>query len=62
VRKIKYKKGKKVVPTFLEYTGIHKEVATQMHWFVNDNKDLVECSDGHFMEVLKNVNKQRKNG
>jgi len=42
VRKIKYKKGRKVQPTFLEYTGSHKQVKTEMQLFVYDTNDLTE--------------------
>lgn len=61
MRKIKYKKGKKVIPTFLEYTGIHKEVATQMQLFVYDDKDLTECSDGNFSEILHSIDLTKQN-
>jgi len=42
VRKIKYKKGRKVQPSLLEYTGIHKDVSTELQLFVYDNHDLTE--------------------
>lgn len=42
MRKIKYKKGKKVVPSILEYTGIHKHVKNEMQLFVYDNENLDE--------------------
>ncbi len=56
MRKIKYKKGRKVVPSILEYTGIHKSVTTEMQLFVYDKdsldeykhfqtKDLNQCVD-----------------
>jgi magnesium transporter len=61
VRKIKYKKGKKVVPTFLEYTGIHKGVATQMQLFVYNTNDLTECADGSFEQVFSNVDISKQN-
>lgn len=48
MRKIKYKKGRKVVPSFLEYTGIHKDVPTEMQLFVYDTNDLIECGDRRF--------------
>ena len=48
MRKIKYKKGRKVQPTILEYTGIHKQVHTEMQLFVYDTDDLTE-----FKEVSK---------
>lgn len=45
MRKIKYKKGKKVQPSFLEYTGVHKDVLTEMQLFVYDSNDLTEYND-----------------
>jgi len=45
VRKIKYKKGRKVQPTTLEYTGIHKQTKTEMQLFVYDTNDLTEFQE-----------------
>ncbi|MES2409815.1 MAG: magnesium and cobalt transport protein CorA, partial [Bacteroidota bacterium] len=45
MRKIKYKKGRKVQPSLLEYTGKHKDAATEMQLFVYDNEDLTEFSE-----------------
>jgi magnesium transporter len=45
VRKIKYKKGKKVQPTFMDYTGIHKDTKTEMQLFVYDTHDLTEYDE-----------------
>lgn len=42
MRKIKYKKGRKVVPTHLEYTGIHKHVKTEMQLFIYKKEELEE--------------------
>lgn len=42
MRKIKYKKGRKVQPTALEYTGIHKDKSTELQLFVYDNEHLTE--------------------
>lgn len=59
MRKIKYKKGRKVQPALLEYTGLHKNVTTEMQLFVYDNDDLTEyheCSETqleHFLEKGK---------
>jgi magnesium transporter len=46
LRKIKYKKGIKIVPTLLEYTGHHKDNKTEMQLFVYDNDTLEEST--HF--------------
>lgn len=42
MRKIKYKKGLKVIPTLLEYTGIHKDIKNEMQLFVYDSLHLDE--------------------
>jgi magnesium transporter len=42
MRKIKYKRGRKVQHTILEYTGIHKGHASEMQLFVYDNDTIVE--------------------
>ena len=45
MRKIKYKKGRKVQPSILEYTGVHKNLETQMQLFVYSDEDLTEYPD-----------------
>ena len=45
MRKIKYKKGRKVQPTFLDYTGVHKQIKTEMQLFVYDTNDLTEFNE-----------------
>ncbi len=45
MRKIKYKKGKKVQPTFLDYTGTHKDIKTEMQLFVYDSDELTEYKE-----------------
>jgi magnesium transporter len=52
VRKIRYKKGKKVIPSTLEYTGVHKGVQTQTQLFVYDDKNLTECSDHNHFDLI----------
>src|SRR6218665_1412699 len=42
MRKIKYKKGRKLQHITLEYTGTHKEHETEMQLFVYDDNDVVE--------------------
>nr|WP_294776080.1 magnesium/cobalt transporter CorA [uncultured Flavobacterium sp.] len=53
MRKIKYKKGKKVQPTFLDYTGIHKQTKTEMQLFVYDTNDLTEYKEFHQNQLGK---------
>lgn len=45
MRKIKYKKGRKVQPSILEYTGIHKDTISEMQLFVYDDLDMTEIHD-----------------
>lgn len=45
MRKIKYKKGRKVQPTILEYTGLHKHTTTEMQLFVYNTNDLTEFNE-----------------
>jgi magnesium transporter len=61
VRKIKYKKGRKVIPTSLEYTGIHKDVNTEMQLFVYNNEDLTECADAKCQDLLSFVDLTKVN-
>ncbi|WP_163399408.1 magnesium/cobalt transporter CorA [Flavobacterium fluviatile] len=42
MRKIKYKKGRKLQHVTLEYTGSHKELETEMQLFVYNDQDVVE--------------------
>lgn len=42
MRKIKYKKGKRLQPYVLEYTGSHKNIKSELQLFVYDDKTLVE--------------------
>ncbi|WP_395058028.1 magnesium/cobalt transporter CorA [Flavobacterium sp.] len=61
MRKIKYKKGKKVVPTFLEYTGRHKDITTEMQLFVYDNENLTECADHKCKDLLSIIDLNKVN-
>ncbi len=53
MRKIKYKKGKKVQPTFLDYTGVHKQIKTEMQLFVYDTDDLTEYKEFNKSQLEK---------
>jgi len=61
VRKIKYKKGKKVQPTLLEYTGIHKYTKTEIQLFVYDTNDLAEFHEFEVSEIHKHVDFNKTN-
>ena len=53
MRKIKYKKGRKVQPTILEYTGSHKSIKTEMQLFVYDTNDLTEYAEFRTAQLNK---------
>ena len=40
MRKIKYKKGRKVQPTYLDYTGVHKDIKSELQLYVYDDLEL----------------------
>ena len=61
MRKIKYKKGRKVQSSVLEYTGIHKDKETEMQLFVYDDTDLTEFQEFRINEFSKCFNFQRVN-
>jgi magnesium transporter len=61
VRKIKYKKGRKAQPSFLDYTGIHKDTMTEMQLFVYDNHDITECKKIRVSELDKNIDFSKVN-
>lgn len=42
MRKIKYKKGKRLQPYTLEYTGAHRNIASELQLFVYDDNTLAE--------------------
>ncbi|RXR23023.1 magnesium/cobalt transporter CorA [Flavobacterium stagni] len=61
MRKIKYKKGRKVQPTLLEYTGTHTHTKTETQLFVYDNLELTECEDFEVDALASNVDWSRIN-
>lgn len=61
MRKIKYKKGKKVQPTLLEYTGVHKYTQTEIQLFVYDTNDLAEYNEFEVSEIQKHVDFSKTN-
>lgn len=42
MRKIRFKKERKVQPSHFDYTGVHKEIKTEMQLFVYDTNELTE--------------------
>lgn len=55
MRKIKYKKGRKVQPSFFDYTGIHKQIETEIQLFVYDTHDLTEYKEIDVKELSRNI-------
>ena len=55
MRKIKYKKGVKLQPYNLEYTGIHKRTDSEMQLFVYDDDNLSEYEDFNVSDLKKNI-------
>ncbi len=49
------------MPTFLEYTGVHKNVPTEMQLFVYNDTDLTECADNNCQELVSNVDLTKVN-
>lgn len=61
MRKIKYKKGRKVQPFNLEYTGLHKSNDSEMQLFVYDNTDLTEFEKIKVSDFDKSIETQKTN-
>ncbi|HLP63054.1 magnesium/cobalt transporter CorA [Flavobacterium sp.] len=61
MRKIRYKKGKKVQPSILEYTGSHKDVKTEMQLFVYTSNELVEYQECSVNQLEKFVDLNKVN-
>ena len=61
MRKIRYKKGRKVQPSLLEYTGIHNKLQTEMQLFVYDDSDLTEYPDIKINEFYDTIDLKKIN-
>lgn len=61
MRKIKYKKGRKVQPSLLEYTGIHKFTQTEIQLFVYNDTDLAEYNEFEVDEIEKHLDLNKIN-
>lgn len=61
MRKIKYKKGRKVQPLHLEYTGIHKNSESEMQLFVYDDLTLTEFEKINVADFDTNITIQKTN-
>jgi len=61
MRKIKYKKGRKLQTNNLEYTGIHKKTDSEMQLFVYDDSYLSEYDNFNTSDLEKSIDIQRTN-
>ncbi len=61
MRKIKYKKGRKIQPSLLEYTGIHKDKRTELQLFVYDDLDLTEFESIRVNDLCKSIDLEKVN-
>lgn len=59
MRKIKYKKGRKLQPNNLEYTGIHKNKESEIQLFVYDDLSLKEYEDFNVSELEKSIDHKK---
>jgi magnesium transporter len=61
MRKIKYKKNRKLQPNSLEYTGIHKNKESEMQLFIYDDLSVKEYDDFNVSELGKCIDNQKIN-
>ena len=61
MRRIKYKKGRRVQPASLEYTGIYTDKATEMQLFVYNEENIVEFQNIIVDEFIKNKKQNQCN-
>ena len=61
MRKIKYKKGRKLQPYNLEYTGIHKKTDSEIQLFVYDDLNFAEFADFNVSDLGKYIDSQKTN-
>ena len=53
MRKIKYKKGRKIHPSQVEYTGIYTDKETELQLFVYNEENVVEYQNITVEEFFK---------
>lgn len=61
MRKIKYKKGRKLQPNSLEYTGIYKRTDSEMQLFVYDDASLSEYDKFAIFDLEKSIDLKKTN-
>ena len=61
MRKIKYKKGRKIQSSTREYTGIHKDKPTELQLFIYDDLDLTEFERIRVNDLRKSIDLEKVN-
>ena len=61
MRKIRYKKGRKIQPFNLEYTGLHKSHESEMQLFVYNDSDLTEYDKIKVSDFAKSIAPEKTN-
>ena len=61
MRKLLYKKGRKVVPTIIEYTGEHEDTKPEMQLFVYNSDELSEYEDIKLSQLDKHMESKKNN-
>lgn len=61
MRKLIFKKERKVKPTHLDYTGVHKQIKTEMQLFVYDTHELTECEEIKVEDIKEQVDLSKNN-
>lgn len=61
MRKLLYKKGRKVVPTLIEYTGEHEDTKPEMQLFVYNSDELSEYEDIKLSQLDKHLESDKSN-
>ncbi|CAM4396384.1 magnesium/cobalt transporter CorA [Flavobacterium terrigena] len=61
MRKLLYKKGRKVVPTLIEYTGEHEDTKPEMQLFVYNSDELSEYEDIKLSQLDKHMESNKNN-
>lgn len=61
MRKLLYKKGRKVVPTLIEYTGEHADTKPEMQLFVYNSDELSEYEDIKLSQLDKCLDDSKNN-
>jgi magnesium transporter len=61
VRKLYYKKGRKVIPTLIEYTGEHADTKPEMQLFVYNSDVLSEYEDIKLSELDEHLETNKNN-